>query len=89
MMRAIVQGAYGSADVLRLAEIARPGIAAAEVLVEVRAAGLDRGTWHFMTGKPYVMRLVVGLRKPRHAVPGRDVAGTGLGGGRARGGRRL
>ena len=76
VMRAIVQDAYGSTDVLRLDEIARPAIAANEVLVEVRAAGLDRGTWHFMTGKPYVMRLVVGLRKPRNAVAGIDVAGT-------------
>ena len=46
--------------------------------VQVRAAGLDRGTWHFMTGKPYVMRLVVGLRKPRNAVAGIDVAGGGF-----------
>ena len=43
-MRAIVQDAYGSADVLRLAETDKPAIAANEVLVEVRAAGVDRGT---------------------------------------------
>jgi hypothetical protein len=41
-MRAIVQDAYGSADVLRIAEIDRPAIAATEVLVKVRAAGMDR-----------------------------------------------
>jgi len=76
MMQAIVQDAYGSTEVLRLAEIAKPTIATNEVLVQVRAAGLDRGTWHFMTGKPYVMRLVVGLRKPKNAVAGSDVAGT-------------
>lgn len=75
-MQAIVQDAYGSTEVLRLDEIARPAVAANEVLVQVRAAGLDRGTWHFMTGKPYVMRLVVGLRKPKNAVAGIDVAGT-------------
>ena len=44
-MRAIVQDAYGSTEVLRLAEIARPEIAANEVLVKVVAAGMDRGTW--------------------------------------------
>ena len=55
-MRAIVQDRYGSADVLRLAEIRRPEIADDEVLVHVRAAALDRGTWHLMTGQPYLMR---------------------------------
>jgi NADPH:quinone reductase-like Zn-dependent oxidoreductase len=76
-MRAIVQDAYGSADVLRLAEIDKPDIAASEVLVQVRAAGMDRGTWHLMTGQPYLMRLMgFGLRGPKNPVPGLDVAGT-------------
>jgi NADPH:quinone reductase-like Zn-dependent oxidoreductase len=75
-MRAIVQDIYGSADVLRLAHIARPAPAANDVLVQVHAAGLDRGTWHLMTGKPYLQRLALGVRGPKNPVPGRDVAGT-------------
>ena len=75
-MRAIVQDKYGSADVLRLARIARPEIASSEVLLRVHAAGLDRGCWHMMTGRPYLLRLVCGLRGPRNRVPGLDVAGT-------------
>jgi len=75
-MRAIVQDGYGSADVLRSDRIARPEIGANEVLVHVRAAGLDRGTWHLMIGKPYLMRLAFGFRGPRNPVPGRDAAGT-------------
>ena len=55
-MRAIVQTEYGTADVLRVAEIERPSIGADEVLVKVRAAGLDRGTWHLMAGMPYGFR---------------------------------
>ena len=51
-MRAIVQDAYGSADVLHVAQLARPEVAENEVLVRVHAAGLDRGTWHLMTGRP-------------------------------------
>jgi NADPH:quinone reductase-like Zn-dependent oxidoreductase len=51
-MRAVVHDAYGSADVLRVAQVARPEPAAGEVLVEVRAAGVERGAWHMMTGKP-------------------------------------
>ncbi len=75
-MRAIVQKEYGSADVLRVAEIERPSIGADEVLVKVRAAGLDRGTWHLMAGMPYAARLAVGLRAPKNPVPGLDVAGV-------------
>jgi NADPH:quinone reductase-like Zn-dependent oxidoreductase len=76
-MRAIVQDTYGSADVLRLAEIAEPEIAANEVLVRVRAAGLDRGTLHSLTGKPYLMRIMgFGFRRPKNRVAGLDVAGT-------------
>ena len=76
-MRAIVQDRYGSADALRLARIARPQIAADEVLVQVRAAGLDRGTWHMMAGRPYLLRVLgFGFRGPKSQVPGLDVAGT-------------
>ncbi len=76
-MRAIVQDAYGSTEVLRLAEIDKPDIMANEVLVKVRAAGMDRGTWHFMTGQPYLFRIMgSGLLRPKNRVPGLDVAGT-------------
>ena len=76
-MRAIVQDAYGSADVLELRDIARPEIGDDEVLVRVRAAGLDQGVWHVMTGLPYPIRLAgYGLRAPRTPVPGMDVAGV-------------
>jgi NADPH:quinone reductase-like Zn-dependent oxidoreductase len=76
-MRAIVQDSYGSVDVLRLAEIDKPDIAPNEVLVQVRAAGLDRGTWHSMTGQPYLMRIMgFGFRRPKNPVSGLDVAGT-------------
>jgi NADPH:quinone reductase-like Zn-dependent oxidoreductase len=75
-MRAIVQDGYGSTDVLRLARMARPEIADSEVLLRVHAAGLDRGAWHLMTGRPYLLRLVCGLRRPRQPVAGLDVAGT-------------
>jgi NADPH:quinone reductase-like Zn-dependent oxidoreductase len=75
-MRAVIQDRYGSSEVLRTAHVPRPGIADNQVLIRVGAAGLDRGTEHLMTGKPYMARLVVGLRRPRNPIPGRDVAGT-------------
>lgn len=77
LMRAIAQERYGTADVLRPARIALPQIAANEVLVRVHAAGLDRGTWHVMTGRPYLMRVIgFGFRRPKNGVAGIDVAGT-------------
>jgi NADPH:quinone reductase-like Zn-dependent oxidoreductase len=77
VMEAIVQDLYGSADRLRLAQIERPVIAAGEVLVQVRAAGVDRGTCHLMRGEPYLIRILgFGFRGPKNRVPGLDVAGT-------------
>jgi len=78
-MRAITQNRYGTVpeDVMRLDQVARPGIGDDEVLIQVRAAGVDRGTWHVMAGQPYLMRLLgFGFRGPRNRVPGLDVAGT-------------
>jgi NADPH:quinone reductase-like Zn-dependent oxidoreductase len=78
-MKAIVQDTYGSADVLKFADIDRPVPKDNEVLIRVQAAGLHRGDWHVMTGLPYLIRLVVpslGLRRPKVRVRGMDVAGT-------------
>ena len=78
-MQAIVQHRYGTGpeEVLALEQVATPAIAANEVLVQVRAAGVDRGTWHLMAGQPYLMRLLgFGLRGLKTPVPGLDVAGT-------------
>ena len=74
---AITQSRYGSAEVLSFSEIALPQISADEVLVRVHAAGLDRGTLHLLTGKPYLMRVMgFGFRGPKNPVPGLDLAGT-------------
>src|SRR5215207_11411468 len=77
-MKAIVQDAYGTEDVLEYRDIDKPVPAAGEVLVRVRAAGLDRGVWHVMTGLPYLIRFVVpgmGPRRPKVQVRGMDLAG--------------
>jgi NADPH:quinone reductase-like Zn-dependent oxidoreductase len=75
-MRAIVQDRYGTAEVLELRTIDRPQIASKQVLVEVHAAGVDRGVAHLLTGTPYLIRLAgYGVTKPKRPVPGADVAG--------------
>ena len=75
-MKAIVRDTYGDADVLRLADVPQPRIKPTELLVRVRAAGVDRGAWHAMTGLPLVSRLGFGLGKPRTRTLGLDLAGV-------------
>lgn len=75
-MKAIVQHAYGSPEVLNLSEINKPTVGDDEALVRVQASGVDRGVWHLMTGLPYLTRLAFGLRAPKNPVPGLDVAGV-------------
>jgi NADPH:quinone reductase-like Zn-dependent oxidoreductase len=75
-MRAVVQKDYGPARTLSLASIDRPELGPDEVMIEVVAAGVDRGVWHLMTGRPYLVRLAgYGITKPKNPVPGLDVAG--------------
>ncbi len=75
-MRAIVQQSYGSAESLELRTVDQPTAGADEVLIEVQAAGVDRGTWHLMTGTPYLIRVAgYGLTRPKQPIPGLDVAG--------------
>ena len=76
-MRAIARDRYGSADVLEVREVEVPAPGDDEVLVRVRAAGLDRGTWHIMAGVPYLMRIAgYGVRTPKTAGLGTEVAGV-------------
>src|SRR5438046_10429403 len=75
-MKAIVQDRYGSPDVLQVRDIDRPVVGDDDVLVRVRAAGVDQGVWHLMAGLPYLMRVAgFGLRAPKSPVRGSDVAG--------------
>ena len=75
-MLAMVQDTYGSAEVLQLKDIDKPEIGDGEVLVRVRAAGVNPADWAIMSGLPYIARPVYGMRKPKNAVRGTDVAGV-------------
>ena len=69
-MRAIVQLAYGSPDVLQLQEVDKPVVNDDDVLVRVRASSVNALEWHLLTGLPYLVRLQAGLRKPKRMIPG-------------------
>jgi NADPH:quinone reductase-like Zn-dependent oxidoreductase len=75
-MKAIVYRCYGSAEVLKLEEIAKPIPADDRVLVKVQAASVNPLDWHYMRGKPYVMRPMAGVGSPDSILMGADFAGT-------------
>ncbi len=70
-MQAMVQDTYGSAAVMQLREIDTPTIGEHEVLVRVRAAGVNPADWAIMNGLPYIARPVYGLRRPKNGSAGR------------------
>jgi NADPH:quinone reductase-like Zn-dependent oxidoreductase len=75
-MKAVIQSTYGGPESLEIQDVERPQVGDGQVLVRVHAASIHVGDWIMMTGKPYVMRMATGLRKPKNPIPGTDFAGT-------------
>lgn len=75
-MQAIVYHRYGSPDVLELQEIPKPTPTEDQVLIRVHAASVNPYDWHFLRGTPSLIRLFIGLRKPKSLRLGADVAGV-------------
>lgn len=76
LMKAIVYCDYGTPDVLKLEDIAKPVPADDQMLIRVRAVSINPLDWHYMRGTPYIMRFDTGLRKPKSMRLGVDCAGT-------------
>jgi NADPH:quinone reductase-like Zn-dependent oxidoreductase len=74
-MKAVVYYRYGSPDVLKYEEIEKPTPGDNELLIKVSAASVNPLDWHFLTGTPYVVRIMAGLLKPKVTRLGVDVAG--------------
>ena len=76
-MKAIIQDTYGAPnDALEFNETDMPVIGEDDVLVRVHAAGVHIGDWLVGSGLPYMIRLGYGLTKPKHRIPGMELAGT-------------
>ncbi len=73
-MKAAVYDSYGPPDVLQIRDVERPVPKNGEVLLKVRAASVNPLDWRLMRGRPYILRLLIGLHKP-NTPPGHDVAG--------------
>lgn len=76
-MNAAVQKDYGHPhQTIAMARVPVPRPGDDEVLLQVAASSVNALDWHFVTGKPRVARLDIGLTKPKRKIPGADVSGT-------------
>ena len=75
-MKAIAHHRFGLPDGLALRDVDRPALTDDGVLVRVRASSVNPAEWYTVTGRPYVARTAMGLRRPKEAIPGADFAGT-------------
>ena len=73
-LRAVVYDRYGAADVLRLSDVARPAPKNDEVLIEIHATTVNRTEWGFRRCKPFMVRFVGGLTRPRRPILGSEFA---------------
>jgi NADPH:quinone reductase-like Zn-dependent oxidoreductase len=75
-MRAAVRTSYGPPDVVRIAEVDKPTPKDNQVLVKVHATTVNRTDCGFRAGKPFFVRLLTGLPRPRVRILGTEFAGT-------------
>jgi NADPH:quinone reductase-like Zn-dependent oxidoreductase len=74
-MKAIINDRYSSPPSLELQDIEKPVLGDDSVLVRVHAASVNPADWRPLRGKPYLIRPMIGLRRPKQRIPGVDVAG--------------
>lgn len=74
-MKAIVQEQYGSAEVLKVLEVEKPKPNNSEVLIKVKATALNAPDWRLLRGKPFVMRMMTGLIRPKNKIKGCEFSG--------------
>ena len=74
-MKALVRKQYGSPSVLQVQEVAQPVLGDKDVLVEVYASAVTAADGFMVKGTPYFGRLITGLFKPKHPIPGTGFAG--------------
>jgi NADPH:quinone reductase-like Zn-dependent oxidoreductase len=74
-MRAVVYDKYGAPDVQRLEDVERPVPKEDEVLVKIRATTVTRSDCGVRAGKPFIIRLFFGLRRPKERILGTELAG--------------
>jgi NADPH:quinone reductase-like Zn-dependent oxidoreductase len=75
-MKAIVCEKFGPPESLRLTDVERPTPKDDEVLLKVAASSINKADWIYLSGKPFLARLMgIGFSGPKAKIPGVDVAG--------------
>lgn len=74
-MKAIVYTKYGNPDKLHPAETDKPLPKETEVLVKVHSASINSWDWDLLHGKPFLVRMLGGLFKPKNKILGADISG--------------
>jgi NADPH:quinone reductase-like Zn-dependent oxidoreductase len=75
-MRAMVQQSYGPPEVIVPQEIAKPSPGNKEILIRIQAAKVGPSDCAFRKGDPFMIKLIYGLSRPRHAIGGSELAGV-------------
>jgi NADPH:quinone reductase-like Zn-dependent oxidoreductase len=74
-MRAVVHDRYGKPEVLRLADVERPVPKDDEILVRIHAASVTRTDCGLRSAKPFMSRVITGVRRPKRRILGMEFAG--------------
>ena len=74
-MKAIIVEQYGTPDVMEFKDVEKPTPKDNEVLVKVYAASINMADWHLLTADIFLVRLEMGLFKPKNKILGADMAG--------------
>lgn len=75
-MRAAVHARYGPPEVVRVQEVDRPAVGDRDVLVRVYATTVNRTDCAYRAARPFFMRLLTGLIRPRRTIMGTEFAGV-------------
>jgi NADPH:quinone reductase-like Zn-dependent oxidoreductase len=74
-MKASIYREYGPPEVLNVEEVPSPEPKRGEILIKVKAATVNRTDCAMLRAKPFIMRFLTGLIKPKNPILGTDFAG--------------
>lgn len=76
-MKAQLFTKYGRPEnVLQLKEIEKPHPKENELLIKIKSTAINDYDWALVTGRPKLYQLLFGMFKPKHSIPGMELAGV-------------
>ena len=74
-MKAVISKKYGGPNVLEYVDVEKPSIVDDKILVQIKAASINQADAYMMQGKPFPIRFMTGLFKPKYQIKGSDISG--------------